>query len=566
MTINIHNVEDIERYDNNDQDMKLSTNRKQANGRSDYSSGAGSGSGAVAADADAFSSSSKVNTTIASTTICRVCHLQDAQYKCPRCKIQYCSIKCYRDHASGGGSNGGSDLNTVSTSTSSSVLCSESFFRDRVNSIIELENKEQKEQTRHMIQRQAKSAITRDDEDGAIKAGLTASDIDEEELIELLMKLEAIEQGRLDNDDDNSDGIDVNDRKRGLDTTFGVKDLRELLPPALRAEFEKDIMNADRVQALLHMRGSNDVDSNNLKVVHQWYPWWSPEIVPISRDKSEGKKITQEEDNSSDDFRQHEQKTTLDDRLLKIPNFRQLTEKKDPSTAFDNSLLLWNLIELVYSSCWILRLYYGTTNILNDVDTTLEATNCLLEVSIVLNSDGGGGSDNTVATDRTNRRFHDLSEVLSYCTAASTAAMKRNATAMTNNLVGCNTPWHILVEDVARITSSHRMVGRLLLEVCDIIQSTIRQVKKNQNQKTKKKAAVASTHKSHHCSKSMTNHEKDRSDAAAIPQDTLVALRRKNKKLEFYLSWSQQPDLCRFGSDLRDDVVKWAEDFTMTDE
>lgn len=52
---------------------------------------------------------------------CLVCQLNEARYTCPKCKVVYCSLSCYKDH----------DEN-----------CSESFFRDRVNNVIAQEQRE----------------------------------------------------------------------------------------------------------------------------------------------------------------------------------------------------------------------------------------------------------------------------------------------------------------------------------------------------------------------------------------------------------------------------------------
>jgi hypothetical protein len=248
-----------------------------------------------------------------------------------------------------------------------------------------------------------------------------------------------------------------------------------LMPPALRADFQRDL-NEGKLQEM---------------ILEKWYPWWRQQLgagddglggiskpagaLPLSV-------------------------TTLDERLMKIPKFTTLSRKPQSSRV-----LLYHLIDILYAFCWTMRLYHGLPNVML-VTSSAKSSNI----------HGAPGADDDMAavdaaatltqasaTLGNDARYQSLEQVLIASTSASTRAYPDD---------GCNTEWTILVEDCAQILTSHRFAGRALLETSDLFKAAIRHLK----QETMESSSSTSSH-----------------------NDTILKLRQLRKKVEFFISWSQ---------------------------
>ena len=60
-----------------------------------------------------------ISAAATSMVICTTCNKHQARYTCPKCQTPYCSVACYRIHES-------------SSSSSNNIICTESFYKDRV--------------------------------------------------------------------------------------------------------------------------------------------------------------------------------------------------------------------------------------------------------------------------------------------------------------------------------------------------------------------------------------------------------------------------------------------------
>jgi hypothetical protein len=364
-----------------------------------------------------------------STVPCSVCRQNQGRYTCPKCETPYCSVACYKKH---------------SEHEDPSQVCSESFYRDRVAQVLQLEVKENEQETKRMlsrnyVQQQQQEQQLQDDPE-------IPSDVTEEELHNILAVLE---------------GGDKQELSRLLST------------PRLKAAFERSIENG----------GLHDW------FLEPWHPWWRQELVGYD----------QEQDNNDDDLEENEfNGKTLDERLLEVPSFRSLqpTKKALPDLGF-------NLVSILYSISWTLRLYHGVENAKH---VEMDAASTLVQSSTVLSSDA---------------RFNTLEEAMHASVVASTQSYQCGKS-------GCNTSWNVLAKDVALIYGNRRLVGRALLEAIDIVRFALSALKK----------------------------EGDAEGASKM--------RRIRKKIQFYLAWSlEQSTLC---AGLPENIEAWINDWRDSDD
>jgi hypothetical protein len=240
-------------------------------------------------------------------------------------------------------------------------------------------------------------------------------------------------------------------------------ELQSMLSPSLRAAFE-NALHSGQLQEL---------------VLEQWHPWWRPELV------------TKEEANNNFAVNKDQ---TLDERLLRITPFHSLRKDTRPN-------LLYNLIEILYSIVWTLRLYHGSRNA---IALAVEATRTL-SASTVLSEDA---------------RYTTLEEALIQCTAASTRLYPS----------GCNTPWTTLAQDVALLTMNSRQVVRALLEGIDLVKAAISVLKKESEEGYKNEVSN---------------------------------LRRVRKKLEFFMSWTREAT--ELDESVGEEIHEWIDQWKNTD-
>ncbi|CAB9497637.1 zinc finger [Seminavis robusta] len=366
--------------------------------------------------------SSSTTTTVVA---CRVCETNHSRYTCPRCGIPYCSVACYQSH----NSNSNNDAS-----------CTEGFYQERVQSVLQLERKAKVEDTHRMLHRHYHNEMS--GVENILQEVSNEEELDTERLMEVLALLELQEESHT-----------GSDQQREIQ-----QQLANLLAksPNLKSAFEASLERGE-VQQL---------------VLQPWDPWWRPVLA------------------SKDDDDQEQQTTstsegpTLDERLLKVSSFESLLPAAKGGTKRPLPNLTFNLLEVLYWIAHTLRQYHGVTNATADPETAVEAATTLLQSSTVLSKDA---------------RYSCLEEVMMSLTQQTKQQQQT------------------LAEDVELIVGHRRMVGRALLEALDIFKAAIIVLKHN--------------------NKKHTGTSPD--DAGAEESLLLLDLRRKRKKIEFFLSWSQ---------------------------
>jgi hypothetical protein len=244
-------------------------------------------------------------------------------------------------------------------------------------------------------------------------------------------------------------------------------------------------------------------------VLKPWNPWWRRNLLVNNQIQ------TKEQTRSNNDNKQQEyagQHKTLDERLIQVPSLETVSGGKLKTVPN----LTFNLLELLYRMAWILRIYHGVENATADGETATDAAMALLQTSTVLSQDA---------------RYETLEETM--------LAVTTSAHSVSSNAVS----WTVLAEDVAFIADSSRLIGRALLEALDILKAALIHLKKEQ--------------------KKQLGNERERANDN-ISED-ITELRRKRKKLEFFLAWSQQPK-ATIPSSLSEDIRTWVADWRSPNE
>ena len=120
-------------------------------------------------------------------------------------------------------------------------------------------------------------------------------------------------------------------------------------------------------------------------------------------------------------------------------------------------------------------------------------------------------------------------------------------------LLVSNHDWTVLVEDLAIMITSHRLVGRALLEACDIFKSAIKELKRK------------TTTDSSYIPDGSNNVDDDNINIHNEQKELLKNLRRLRKKIEFFLSWTLDSDTQHFltenGNVLKVEILAWRDDW-----
>lgn len=399
---------------------------------------------------------------------CLVCKKNEARYRCPQCDLPYCSVECYRNHTTQGQS---SDISSHSAERSSSFSCTEVFFKKKVADVMQLESAENTKKTHQLLNRCKNTNYGNENEDDNL--------YDDEDYYQLLTKLEELE-------DVNSNG----------NHHMSPIELSKLLPPSVKAKFEKDLQDGKMHELVLD----------------HWYPWWKHDIVKLNDDE--------EDKDGEGNSRYSSFPKTLDEKLLNVVSFNELGGKNKNdgiSMAINNNdVLLYNLIDILHATCIILRLYHGVQNA--SQQAPVEAAITLIEISSVLSND---------------TRFIALSQVLNHCASKSISKASTREPKIANNK---DENLLLYIEDVALLLSTHRLVGRALLEASDVLKSASKELKRN---------AIIDNN----------NNNKVHNNN----NDQIKQIRRLRKKLEFFLSWTQYPTTVEFfsGVVINEDIFAW---------
>jgi HIT zinc finger len=279
-----------------------------------------------------------VSRTVTSAMICQVCdEHRDAPYTCPKCRIPYCSVACYRNHTS-----------TTSTTTNNSNGCTELFYESRVAQVLQLEVKERKDDMHQILQKCYNHQ--RNDNNNSV------------DVSQFLLN---------DNDDDD-------DKEPPPADVFSTQELRQLWEALENCgesddDWENLVRSSPQIQtALVHM--TNDQTSGRARLeewcLEPWHPWWLPQLT--TRESTEDG----EDDDDADADAVSPHPVSLDECILTTPAFHTICRARSPHPAIP-----YNLVDILYGNVVTLRLYHGVDN---SADVPDEAVAALLHHSKVL--------------------------------------------------------------------------------------------------------------------------------------------------------------------------------------
>ena len=186
-----------------------------------------------------------------------------------------------------------------------------------------------------------------------------------------------------------------------------------------------------------------------------------------------------------------------------------LAVASSPQQQQEFPLLQFNLMELLLATVYTLRTYHGIENIVgsgdNDATTGIEAATTLVNASLVLRHDQRYTNLESVLME-IGQVHHPIQQQIHYDHHPHHhPTPSRGPGSMTLEL---------LLHDVARLYTNHRLVARALLEASDIVQAALAAMKRSSSSSRSK------THRPH-------------------PSDsTRPMLRRIHKKIMFYASWT----------------------------
>jgi hypothetical protein len=297
---------------------------------------------------------------------------------------------------------------------------------------------------------------------------------------------------------------------QGDDNPDADKQLAELLAksPDLKAAFEASLQNGQIQQLSL--------------VLQPWDPWWNPVLSSSAETEEDSTLLSDHQTETAN------KKKTLDERLLQIKSLDKLLvlpKKKGKKSVLPD--LTYNLMEIVYCTAYVLRLYHGVVNATSDDETGTEAAMTIIQTFSVLNQDS---------------RYSCVEQVMMDITTTQSRHFTSTSNAQpTGTDCGVHHPtWMTLVLDMAAIMENRRMIGRALLEVLDILKTAIAALKKKRSVIQQQSPVDTRTH-----------NNKD--------VDTLLTdLRRKRKKIDYFLSWSQHPAAkTMIPEQLSNDICAW---------
>jgi hypothetical protein len=310
-------------------------------------------------------------------------------------------------------------------------------------------------------------------------------------------------------------------------TELSHNELAKLLPPSLRAMFEKDLQTGQLQPEW---------------VLNRWYPWWKPELLWNGKEgEGEGERDESSFDTNNENRRDNSStfSKTLDERLLRVPNYESFGGTKSTLATVKNKnddVLVCNLLDILYAICRTLRLYHGVENASRQ--EPVEAALTLISTSAVLGKD---------------TRFTTISQVLNHhcncttetLTSSSSSNNSKNKIESNNALGNANISddpanWDVCIEDITSLVTSPRMVGRALLEASDILKAAIKALKFDQsNTQIKKK------------------------ESKSDDDDTkLKQIRRLRKKIQFFLSWARHSVAVNLlsGGGPKEEVLAWIDE------
>lgn len=294
-----------------------------------------------------LTTTTKTNTTTTSTpstSPCQVCQQNIHRYCCPRCRILYCSVACYRNHE---------------------LECTEAFHQRRVSEILDLEAKTKAEAMTSILQRV--HSHNGSDTSHPLSKDLSVKLFDE-------------------TDDCCSDDVELSQEElrnvlEQLETTGN-----EHTPLGEFLEHQSPRVRAALAKALAHPTTEKN----------RWTPWWLPAY---------NERTSSDDDELSITTRTTPRPTTIDEAMLALPPFQSLVCRR--RHTLPPPTLQYNLIEILYSTCYTLRLYHDLEEKDSYLTTAWQSPQEILRDTLLQ-------ACNVLATR--DRLYSTMFEVLASCT------------------------------------------------------------------------------------------------------------------------------------------------------
>jgi HIT zinc finger len=433
---------------------------------------------------------------------CAICHERKSLYSCPRCRIPYCSVSCYRKH-------GTEAVNSDEIlENSDGLCCTEQFYEHRVSQVLRLEVKENSKSIRHKLRDALSNQssnevngpldVSRDeslDRNCLLESNVHSERLDRDELVQLLSILEKFEE-----DGNRSNGISDDEVMR----------LQEHLKQNCSVKVQKLVHDTmDHFSSDCGDGHAKDLGDAIEWILEPWKPWWRPDYRPAIRDGNACSDADSVDEDKDDNNAQSEPDMiqTIDERVLALPRFETLFRLKhcmdDASNLEQLPKLQYNLVEILLATVFTLRLYCGANNVLQQ-NLAVDAATTLFSSSNVFLNDVRHTSLEAVLMDCSNTN-HPIQKLLR--TACSFSMDESTGISNNDSFVS----WTVLVQDVALLFQNFPLVMRALFEANDVLKDAISEVR--------------------------SSIKSSRNDDRTVLTEQRHQLLRVQKKIQFYLSW-----------------------------
>eukprot|EP00873_Tetraselmis_striata_P002436 jgi/Tetstr1/422700/TSEL_013498.t1 len=245
--------------------------------------------------------------------ICRICSRQYSKYTCPRCNVRYCSLECYKKH---------------------SERCTESFYRENaVNELRGVRAGDDQRQSMLKILRR----VAEQDADGALGSA-EGGDSD-------------LQGSACDEDSDAESDGDSTDLSAGT--------LQRLLERA-QAGGDLSITEGDLTEGELQAFHRAVASGAASHLVEEWDPWWYTEEARSKRLTQAGTRLVLVAEQGEGAAGNGPEGGVGDvggvpaGPPAPLPTLKSLLHGREPS-----DLLRWQLLDLLYSYCHMMRRYNG---------------------------------------------------------------------------------------------------------------------------------------------------------------------------------------------------------------
>ncbi|KAG0458883.1 hypothetical protein HPP92_022011 [Vanilla planifolia] len=294
--------------------------------------------------------------------ICLVCQKQYSQYTCPRCNTQYCSLECYKRH---------------------SLCCTESFMRDNVvNDLHQIQSND--ETKRKMLEILKRVHSEYDVNSGGEEGNAYDVNHDDEGKVFSLSGLPLDDDDKDEDEDDKEENEEKEEvveeeeeeeEEEGGDLVLSEETVQKILADN---ELTLEDLSFDEAKKFKRAVASGELS----KLILPWEPWWKrPSAASISLGPRGNQLIQPLCVEGADE----PSSNSMEASISEIPTGPEspLPPLQQLSRVNPSPLLAIHLIDVIYSYCFILRLYNGDWHF-----DPVGATTVVLTTSSVLSNVG----------------------------------------------------------------------------------------------------------------------------------------------------------------------------------